>query len=851
MAQKLSYKQLEQRVRELEKQSEQLKQSKERYRSLIETAPVAIMAIRDGCILFANKAGARLLGFSDPDKMVGIPTIDVVAPESQQLVTERIKRLESGKDNPAAEIALIRQDGNRIIVEARSVSIHIDGVSTAILIAQDIGDRKEKEEKLQMMQYSMDKALDRIAWIAPDGRFLYANEAACEEMAYTLDEVLSMRVSDIDPDFPIVRWTEHYQGVKKRGSIRLETQQIAGDGKIHDIEVSTNVLKFGDREFMCSFGRDITERRQKEKEIKQYKRIIESTNNPIGLVDRNFIYQYVNEPYCQALKMSAKEIIGHSVPELFGRNFFESVMEPHYKRCFAGENVNYQEWYDFPGWGRRYMDVCYYPFREADGRITAVVTNVHDITEIKQIDMELIESQERFQAFMDNIPAAVYIKDENDRHIYGNPEAFESVKMKPEKFIGSTTRDFWSSKLADRLIELDRKVMHGKIPRITEEWRNTEMGDTHWRRDIKFPIELSTGKKFLGGIAIDITEIKQNEQELRDAYRKIEKLKQKLEQENIYLREEIEVNYKHEEIIGKSKPVMKMLNRAEQVAETNSTVLILGETGTGKELLARSIHKLSPHKNRQMIKVNCAALPATLIESELFGRERGAYTGAMTRQIGRFEIADGSTIFLDEIGELPLDVQVKLLRVLQEGQFERLGNPQTISVNVRIIASTNRDLARAVGEGRFRGDLYYRLNVFSVTVPPLRDRIEDIPLLVWALVKEFEKSMGKTIERIPQKSIDMLQQYSWPGNIRELRNVIESAMIISTGKILKLKPPVAPSLNVPQDLKLEAVERNHIIDVLGKTSWRVSGEKGAAKLLGLKPTTLEARMKKLGIKRPK
>ena len=331
----------------------------------------------------------------------------------------------------------------------------------------------------------------------------------------------------------------------------------------------------------------------------------------------------------------------------------------------------------------------------------------------------------------------------------------------------------------------------------------------------------------------------------------IKKLKDQIEQENIYLRKEIEVKHKHEEIIGNCELVRKMLSEAEQVAKTDSTVLILGETGTGKELLARAIHKLSLRKDRQMVTLNCAALPATLLESELFGREKGAYTGAMTRQIGRFEIADGSSIFLDEIGEMPLEVQAKLLRVLQEGQFERLGNPQTISVNVRIIASTNRDLARAAADGQFREDLYYRLNVFSITVPPLRDRIEDIPLLVWAFIKEFEKSMGKAIEKIPQKSIDALQQYPWPGNIRELKNVIEHAMIISQGRVLQLNPPAGLSTNLHKDLRLEVVERNHIIDVLNKTSWRVSGQKGAANLLGLKPTTLESRMKKLGIVRPR
>jgi transcriptional regulator with GAF, ATPase, and Fis domain len=223
----------------------------------------------------------------------------------------------------------------------------------------------------------------------------------------------------------------------------------------------------------------------------------------------------------------------------------------------------------------------------------------------------------------------------------------------------------------------------------------------------------------------------------------------------------------------------------------------------------------------------------------------------MTRQIGRFEISDGSTFFLDEIGEMALDVQAKLLRVLQEGNFERLGNPETIHTNVRIIASTNRDLATSVAEGRFREDLYYRLNVFSITVPPLRDRIEDIPLLVWAFIKEFEKPMGKVIEKIPQNSMAVLQRYAWPGNIRELKNVIENAMIVSSDRILKIKPIATISPDLQKDLKLEVVERNHIIEVLNKASWRVSGKKGAAELLGLKRTTLESRMKKLGITRPK
>jgi transcriptional regulator with GAF, ATPase, and Fis domain len=276
----------------------------------------------------------------------------------------------------------------------------------------------------------------------------------------------------------------------------------------------------------------------------------------------------------------------------------------------------------------------------------------------------------------------------------------------------------------------------------------------------------------------------------------------------------------------------------------------LGETGTGKELLARAIHNISARKARPMIKVNCAALPPTLIESELFGREKGAYTGALTKQKGRFEVADGSTIFLDEISELPLELQSKLLRVLQEGHFERLGSSKTIAVNVRIIAATNQNLSQAVQEGRFREDLYYRLNVFPITVPPLRERQEDIPTLVWAFVKEFEKTMAKRIKSIPRKSMQALQRYPWPGNVRELRNIIEQAMIISKDKVLNIRIPDMSDLITEPEIKLIDVERNHIVNILENTGWRIKGQNGAAKLLGLHPATLYSRMKRLGIQRP-
>ncbi len=333
--------------------------------------------------------------------------------------------------------------------------------------------------------------------------------------------------------------------------------------------------------------------------------------------------------------------------------------------------------------------------------------------------------------------------------------------------------------------------------------------------------------------------------------REIALLKERLEAENIYLRDEIELKHSHEETVGESAAVKAMLAQAEQVAETDTGVLILGETGTGKELLARAIHRSSARAQRPLIAVNCAALSPTLIESELFGREKGAYTGAVGKQVGRFEIADGSSIFLDEIGELPLEVQAKLLRVLQNGELERLGSPRTIRVDVRVIAATNRDLALAIREGTFREDLYYRLNVFPITVPPLRDRREDIPLLVWAFVREFEQTMGRHVERISSRGMEMLMAYSWPGNVRELRNVIERAMILCRDSKLTVELPTsATEPTTARSLKtLAETERDYIIMALERTGWRVSGERGAARILGLKPTTLESRMKKLGIRR--
>ena len=352
----------------------------------------------------------------------------------------------------------------------------------------------------------------------------------------------------------------------------------------------------------------------------------------------------------------------------------------------------------------------------------------------------------------------------------------------------------------------------------------------------------------------DITARKRAELQLHDALLKVQQLRDRLHQENVYLREEFRYSHGFEEIVGQSEPIKLTINRARHVASTDANVLLLGETGTGKELFARAIHNSSPRRDRALVKVNCAALPTSLIESELFGHVQGAFTGALADKVGRFELADGGTIFLDEIGELDPELQAKLLQVLQDGAFERIGGTKTLTVDVRVIAATNRDLPSAMRDGSFRPDLYYRLAVFPIEIPPLRQRREDIPLLIWHFITARQGMLGKTFEQIPEPAMRALVEYDWPGNVRELENVVERAMILSPGPALMLEgtlpQPVASSRSPALSGSLEDVDRAHIVSVLQDCNWRIKGAGNAADRLGLNPSTLRYRMKKLGIHRP-
>ena len=372
---------------------------------------------------------------------------------------------------------------------------------------------------------------------------------------------------------------------------------------------------------------------------------------------------------------------------------------------------------------------------------------------------------------------------------------------------------------------------------------NTIQAERNWPKELVERLQLVTE------IFTNALERRRMDGQLQDNLREIESFKQRLERENVYLQKEVKTLAEHSEILGQSTAIKSILLQARQVAATDSTVLLLGETGTGKELLARAIHGMSLRKDRPLVTINCASLPPSLIENELFGREKGAYTGAMTKMTGRFELADGSTLFLDEIGELPLNLQSKLLRVLEEGTLERLGSTKPLHVDARIIAATNRDIEKEVADGKFRQDLFYRLNVFPILIPPLRERSEDIPLLTWEFVREFQKKQGKQIDKIPRETLEAMLAYTWPGNVRELRNVIERAVILSMGRTLEVQMPHSIASEKDTTGTFEDIVRRELLAVLKKTNWRVTGHNGAAEILGLNKSTLYSKMKKLGIRR--
>lgn len=579
---------------------------------------------------------------------------------------------------------------------------------------------------------------------------------------------------------------------------------------------------------------------------------IESLVDAVYWLDSKGIFHRVNEASCAALGYTRNELLGMTVFDI--NPDYHEEMWPEFWSEIQKEKSVYVETRHQAKDGRIFPVEGTVNLIEFGG-IEYVCCFARDITKRKEIEESLHVSEKKFRGLIEGSVQGICVHKENFKILYANDSMAKIMGYNnEEEIIGLDL-------LKEVLFEGEREqniahyysVLRGDpIENPIEIRGRVKDGSIFWVERIHTAIEWD-GEPALLATATDITKRKSAEEALLNALKEVEVLKNRLQAENIYLKEEIQTEHNFEDIVTGSDLLKKVLRKVEQVASTDATVLITGETGTGKELLARAVHSLSGRRDRPLVKVNCAALPANLIENELFGHEKGAFTGALSRKTGRFELANGGTIFLDEIGDLHLDLQAKLLRVLQEGEFERLGSSDTIRVDVRIIAATNRNLDEAIANKEFREDLFYRLSVFPIESPPLRERKEDIPLLVKHFVKRYSKKMGKKIDKIQKKVMAQFISYEWPGNVRELENVIERAIIVSSGGQLELGDSLSKAKDrqiVREISTLKYAEREHILDALESRGWRVSGERGAAKLLGLKPSTLESKMKKLGVKRP-
>lgn len=675
--------------------------------------------------------------------------------------------------------------GHIIAVDPNPVTSENNQTAILKIFAARVGaelERMKAEKELEQKNFELNRRLneielyhttmknlrDQIFWMDKEGKFIRVNDAVSRQSGYSLDELMSMSVFDINPTLTKKEWKNGWKETKRIGREILETEHRDKSGKLYPVEVTNNFIEYDGIEYFCSSVRDIRKRKMEEELLRT---ISEQT---AGITGEDYLLQLAKF-VTSCLNIRYAMVSRYSNPEKTRMKMLSYV-----ERHEVLEGFEY----------------------ELSGTPCELVMKGNEFFCANNLQLSYPKEQGI------NSWIAVPIYSPTTGEPIGNIGGFDPEPMSAEKNQADILKIFAARAGAE-------------IERI-EAQKNLEKAN----------------------------------KELAVRLKEIEMLKNQLQEENKYLQEEIKLNSNFEEIVSKSKNFHKILQQIEQAASTDATVLITGESGTGKELLARAIHNISNRSKRPLIKINCATLPANLIESELFGHERGAFTGAMERKIGRFELADGGTIFLDEIGELPIELQAKLLRVLQEGEFERLGNPKTMKVNVRVIAATNRNLEDAITKKEFREDLFYRLNVFPIVSPPLRDRKEDIPLLVKHFVNKYEGKMGKEINNIPQKVIDALMLYDWPGNIRELENLIERALILCPGKTLEYGSWI-PSAKIAVGngkatlRQLDEVEKEHIIAVLDKTNWKVSGEKGAAKILGLNATTLEARMKKLGIERVK
>ncbi len=831
-----------------------LRRGEERFRKIFDCSNDAIFIIdpdRD-VILEANPRACHMLEYSR-EELLSLSISAVHPTEMPKLLAFSQSVFERG-NGWTDELTCLTRTGETLPAEISASVIEFDAKHCIVAMVRDTSERKRAERSLQESERRYrdlyEEAPNAYFSVDRDGRVQSANGRAKELFGDALDQLTGRPVLEQGADTPAGK-----AKIQNSLSRLLTGQELCGE----EIEIRGT----GDRCAWISLsGRpvldetgvmqsrliavDITERKQVEQALREseqrFRCLVEHAADAFFVIDDKGRLVDVNNRACESLGYTRLELLSRDLRDIQVGVPFEKIEEAWKQMLPEGP-------FTLEGIHQR-KDGTTLPVEVRVGLIELGGSEykfalARDITERKRAELALRESEERLARILESAMDAIVTVSAGRRIILFNAAA-ETVFRCPartaleqplDRFLSEPFRDL----LEDSLRSLGRKC-------LTRKYAWVPAGLTARRFDgEEFPVEATlsqvevAGERLLTIILRDINERQRAELEL-----------QKLQGEKVQLQEVLKSESELSEVVGASAVIRKVFRSVEQVAPTDSTVLITGETGTGKELIARAIHNLSSRKHSVLVRVNCAALPPGLIESELFGHEKGAFTGAVCRKLGRFELARQGTIFLDEIGELPLELQAKLLRVLQEGEFERVGGSQSLKADARVIAATNRRLEEATHEGKFRVDLYYRLNVFPIHVPPLRERIGDIQLLTEYFISKYARKMGKKIETVPRATLDDLAAYSWPGNVRELENVIERAVIISQGPELDLGewfPARAPSPNAPPFETLEEHERQHILSALDRTGWQVSGKRGAATLLEMKPTTLEARMKKLGIHR--
>ena len=837
-----------------------------------DRAPFLIFWVdNDGRLQRANKPAMDTLGFSPDDiRADAVFHIDRMIGEKDWPGLRADLKKSKLSDY---QTELIGANEKKIPVSMLVIHMETGGEEYFCFIGHVKSIGESSEDASRPIWFAMNRCSDAAYWVGPDAKFIYVNQAASDTLGYTRDELLNMSVHDIDPDFQQDVWPGHWKEIREKGSFVFESRHRAKDGTIIPVEISVNYLKFGDKEYNCVFAHDIRDRKKSEITLKKSEAtlgsIFRAAPTGIGLVcDR--IIKKANKRLCEMLGYTPDELIDQNARMIYPtQEDYDWVGDVKYKQIRErGTGTVETRWKCKDG---KIIDVILSSTPLNPNNLSEGVTfTALDITDRKRALNGLEESERRFRGLYENMRDGIVSVELTGEILNYNP-AYQRMLGYPDDELKKLA---YQDITPEKWHEMEARIIAEQV--MARGYSDLYEKEYITRDGTIIPIELraylnydNDGKPSnMWAFVRDITKRKRAENALRDAMAEVQELKDRLQDENIYLREEIKDHIKYDRIIGRSEVLDNILEKVSQVAVTDASVLIYGETGTGKELIARAIHERGLRKDHPMIKVNCASIPKDLFESEFFGHIKGAFTGAYKDRIGRFQLADGGTLFLDEIGEIPLELQSKLLRVLQEGELERVGEEITHTVDVRIIASTNRHLEEEIMKGKFRQDLYFRLSVFPIEVAPLRKRKEDIPLLAEHFLEIACRRIGIPKPALTNSHIGQLQGHDWPGNVRELQNIIERSVIASRGGIFRIIIPSddvrQASRQAPSKTKLtfksgdiltqndlREIEIDNITAALKMARGRIYGPNGAAAMLGIKPTTLASRIKALGIKTEK